>query len=43
MEPEATEEFATSFAREHIKNLVERHINDFGGEFRYRFGKEYRC
>ena len=42
VEPEATEEFATSFAREHIKNLVERHINDFGGEFRYRFGKEYR-
>ena len=42
VEPEAAEEFATSFAREHIKNLVERHINDFGGEFRYRFGKEYR-
>ena len=42
VEPEATEEFATSFAREHIKDLVERHINDFGGEFRYRFGKEYR-
>ncbi len=42
VEPEATDEFATSFAREHIKELVERHINDFGGEFRYRFGKEYR-
>lgn len=42
VEPEATEEFATSFAREHIKELVERYINDFGGEFRYRFGKEYR-
>ena len=42
VEPEATEEFAPSFARGRIKNLVERHINDFGGEFRIRFGKEYR-
>ena len=42
VEPEAADEFAASFSREHIKELVERHINDFGGEFRHRFGKEYR-
>lgn len=42
VEPEAAEEFAETFARTNIRELVEKNINDFGGEFRQRFGKEYR-
>lgn len=42
IEPEAAEEFAETFSRENIKMLVEKQINDFGGEFRQRFGKEYK-
>lgn len=42
IEPEAAEEFAETFSRENIKKLVEKHIYDFGGEFRQRFGKEYK-
>lgn len=42
IEPEAAEEFAETFSRENIKKLVEKQIYDFGGEFRQRFGKEYR-
>lgn len=42
VEPEASEEFAETFARDNIKNLVEKNINDFGGEFRQRFGKEFK-
>ena len=42
VEPEAAEEFAETFARTNIKDLVEKNINDFGGEFRQRFGKEYK-
>ena len=42
VEPEAAEEFAETFARTNIKELVERNINDFGGEFRQRLGKGYK-
>ena len=42
VEPAASEEFAESFSRENIKELVARNINDFGGEFRQRLGKEYK-
>lgn len=42
IEPEAAEEFAETFSRENIKKLVEKQIYDFGGEFRQRFGKEYK-
>ena len=42
IEPEAAEEFAETFARDNIKKLVEKQIYDFGGEFRQRFGKEYK-
>ena len=42
VEPEAAEEFAETFSRTNIKELVERNINDFGGEFRQRLGKEYK-
>ena len=42
VEPEAATEFAETFSWEHIKDLVKRRIYDFGGEFRQRFGKEYK-
>lgn len=42
VEPEAAEEFAETFSRTNIKELVARNINDFGGEFRQRLGKEYK-
>ena len=42
VEPEAAEEFAETFSRTNIKELVERNINDFGGEFRQRLGKGYK-
>ncbi len=42
VEPEAATEFAETFSLENIKDLVKRRIYDFGGEFRQRFGKEYK-
>ena len=42
VEPEAATEFAETFSLENIKELVKNQIYDFGGEFRQRFGKEYR-
>lgn len=42
IEPEAAEEFAETFARDNIQKLAEKQISDFGGEFRQRFGKEYK-
>lgn len=42
VEPEATEEFAKTFAQANIRQLAEQGINDFGGEFRQRFGQEYK-
>ena len=42
VETDAAEEFADTFATENIRKLVERKLHDFGGEFRHRFGKEYK-
>ena len=42
VEPEAATEFAETFSLDNIKGLVKRQIYDFGGEFRQRFGKEYK-
>ena len=42
VEPEAATEFAETFSLDNIKDLVKRQIYDFGGEFRQRFGKEYK-
>lgn len=42
VEPEAAAEFADTFSLKNIKNLVEHHIYEFGGEFRQRFGKEFK-
>lgn len=42
VEPSAAEEFSRTFSLEHIRNLFSRGVYDFGGEFRQRFGNEYR-
>ncbi|MEE1193452.1 MAG: ATP-binding protein, partial [Phascolarctobacterium sp.] len=42
IEPDAAQEFAETFSLANIKDLVKRQIYDFGGEFRQRFGKEYK-
>ena len=42
IEPDAAEEFAETFSLDNIKDLIKRQIYDFGGEFRQRFGKEYK-
>lgn len=42
VEPEAAAEFADTFALKNIKNLVEHRICEFGGEFRQRFGNEFK-
>ena len=42
VEPDAATEFAETFSLDNIKDLVKRQIYDFGGEFRQRFGKEYK-
>ncbi len=42
VEPQAADEFAETFSLENIKSLAERNIYDFGGEFRQRFGKEFK-
>ncbi len=42
VEPEAADEFAETFSRNNIHELVKRRIYDFGGEFRQRFGNEYK-
>lgn len=42
VEPEASAEFADTFSLKNIKNLVEHRIYEFGGEFRQRFGKEFK-
>ena len=36
------DEFAHTFALEHIRTLVDKHIWDFGGDFRGWYGKEYK-
>lgn len=42
VEPDAAEEFAENFSLDNIKNLVEKGIFDFGGEFRQKLGQEYK-
>ena len=42
VEPDAAQEFAETFSLTNIRDLVKQQIYDFGGEFRQRFGKEYK-
>ena len=42
IEPEAYQEYLDSFSIENIRRLVAHRIRDFGGDFRRRFGDEYR-
>ena len=42
IEPAAYEEFLDSFSPENIRQLVARRVRDYGGDFRRRFGEEYR-
>lgn len=42
VEPETAEEFAETFSLANINELIKKQINDFGGEFRQRFGNEYK-
>ena len=42
IEPEAYQEYVDSFSLENIRRLVSNSIRDFGGDFRRRFGEEYR-
>ncbi|MDY4921355.1 MAG: response regulator [Phascolarctobacterium sp.] len=42
VEHDAAQEFAETFSLDNIKELIKRKIYDFGGEFRQRFGNEYK-
>ncbi len=42
IDPDAYDDYMRSFSRENIKALVSRRVRDFGGDFRRRFGEEYR-
>ena len=42
IEPDAQEEYLRNFSCESIRDLVSRKVRDFGGDFRRRFGDEYR-
>ena len=42
VEAEAFRDFTKSFSCENIRQLVDRQVNDYGGEFLRRFGGEYR-
>lgn len=42
VEPKTAEEFAATFSLANINELIKKQINDFGGEFRQRFGNEYK-
>lgn len=42
IEPNAYREYAESFSLQSIRNLVVRRVRDFGGDFRRKFGDEYR-
>ena len=42
IEPSAYEEFCHSFSLDGIRRLIRNHSQDFGGDFRRRFGEEYR-
>lgn len=42
IELEAREEFQKVFSIESIRDLVKRRIRDFSGDFKRKFGNEYR-
>ena len=42
VETEAFRDFTKSFSCENIRQLVDRQVSDYGGEFLRRFGGEYR-
>lgn len=42
IEPEARDEFKKNFSLESIRELVKRRVKDFGGDFKRKFGSEYR-
>lgn len=42
IEPEAYRDFSESFSAENIRSLVARRVRDYGGDFRRKFGSEYR-
>lgn len=42
VEAEAFRDFTKSFSCENIRQLVDRQVSDYGGEFLRRFGDEYR-
>ena len=42
IEPEAREEFRKGFSLESIRDLVKRRVKDFGGDFKRKFGSEYK-
>ena len=42
VERDAAAEFSETFSLDNIRDLVKRQIYDFGGEFRQRFGKDYK-
>lgn len=42
IEPEAREEYKRVFSLESIRELVDRRVKDFGGDFKRNFNSEYR-
>ena len=42
IEEKACQEFLTNFSLEHIRELVQGQVRDFGGDFLRKFGDEYR-
>ena len=42
IQPEAYEEYQKSFSIENIRQMVQRRVRDFGGDFQRKFGEEYR-
>lgn len=42
IEVDVADDFAQTFAAQNISKLLEQKIYDFGGDFRQRFGKEYK-
>lgn len=42
VEPAAAKEFAETFSAKNFRKLAAEGITDFGGEFRHRFGNEYK-
>jgi signal transduction histidine kinase len=42
IETRTFKEFQDSFSSDNIRNLVSKRVRDYGGDFRRRFGEEYR-